>query len=160
LIIPLVIVVIDQLVKRWAAENLAAAGTAEFIPGLVGFRYAENTGAAFSIMKNMRFILVALPAVFSAAAAVLILIRKFGSRLELITLACVLGGAVGNLIDRAAHGYVIDMFEFLFFKFPIFNVADIFVTVGGALFCAAYITAEAKREKQKKEPAKDAGGTV
>ena len=124
----------DQLVKHWARAVLAPAGSRVLIPGLVGLRYTENTGAAFSMLENAQSLLIVL--VIAAIAFILWFGRSFfmGPRLLQAAILCVVAGAVGNLIDRLWHGYVTDMFEFLFVRFAIFNVADIALTAGVVLF--------------------------
>jgi signal peptidase II len=139
-----IIVAADQAVKNWSVLNLQGRGSVEFIPGLVNFYYAENTGAAFSILRNMRWFFIGVSIIASIIIVYVILTRKVKSVWGLIPLGMVLGGAIGNLIDRIFVGYVVDMFEFSFVRFAIFNVADIFVTVGGVLFCIYYIITETR----------------
>lgn len=142
LLLAALIVAADQLVKNWASLNLPGRGSVDFIPGIVNFYYAENTGAAFSMLKDMRWLFIGVSIIAAIVIAYLILAKKIRSVWGLIPLAMVLGGAVGNLIDRIFVGYVVDMFEFSFVRFAIFNVADIFVTCGGVLFCLYYLINE------------------
>ncbi len=150
------IVVADQLLKIWAVQNLQGQGSVDMIPGLMNFYYAENTGAAFSMLKNMRWPLAAISAVAVAVIIYIILSKQVTSKWGLLPLGMVLGGAVGNLVDRVLHGYVVDMLEFSFVRFAIFNLADVFVTVGGALFCIYYIATEIalmrKSSSERAEP--------
>jgi signal peptidase II len=153
LLLAAIIVALDQIVKRWASGNLQGLGTVEFIPGILNFRYAENTGAAFSMLKDMRWLFISVSIIASAVIVYIILARKIRSVWGLLPLSMVLGGAVGNLIDRIFAGYVVDRFEFAFVRFAIFNVADMFVTVGGILFIAYYVLAEVRAIKKAiKEP--------
>ena len=102
------------------------------IPGVVGLRYAENKGIAFSMLSGIPW----LPGVLSLAAVIagfLVLRKKQIHPLAMAGLMMMLGGAVGNMIDRFALGYVPDMIEFLFMRFAIFNVADACLCVGCAL---------------------------
>lgn len=135
------IIVFDQLVKFWAHSVLAhqPGGQMDFIPGILRLRYIRNSGAAFSLFSGATWIL----GIISAALAVVIIWflwrgRKNGSRMYQISLAFIAGGALGNVIDRFRLGYVVDMLEFDFVQFAIFNVADSFVCVGAVLF-AIYI---------------------
>lgn len=150
-IIAVLIVVLDQLFKYWIILNLSSGGQISLIPGIIHLTYEENTGAAFSIFQDMRWVLVGIAAV--CIIVVIIIMIKYRMRpLGLFSLAGVLGGAVGNGIDRALHGYVVDMFEVEFMRFAIFNIADIFITVGGIVFCLYYIAgAGSKSEKIKKQ---------
>lgn len=124
-------VVSDQISKLIVVKNLKPIGTKSFIDGIIGFSYTENTGAAFGMMKGMRivFIAVSFIAIFLIAFW---LIRKRASipTLAGISLSMIVGGGIGNQIDRIVNGYVVDFIEFQFVDFAIFNVADCFVTVG------------------------------
>ncbi|MGI6578588.1 MAG: signal peptidase II [Eubacteriales bacterium] len=148
LLLAVIIAVTDQLVKNWAVLNLRGRGTVEFVPGILNFYYAENTGAAFSILRNQRWLFISVSIIAVIVIIYIILFKKIRSVWGLLPLSMVLGGAVGNLIDRIANGYVVDMFEFAFVRFAIFNVADIFVTVGGILFCIYYLYAETVKLKK------------
>ena len=124
-----VVVALDQLSKAWARTALAS-GSQTFIPGIIDFRLTFNTGAAFSIGqgKGLLFVLVAL----AVAVAVFVLVwRAPKLSLPLVcALACIAGGGIGNMIDRVAFGEVTDFIAAAFIDFPIFNVADMFVTCG------------------------------
>ncbi|MDR0293008.1 MAG: signal peptidase II [Oscillospiraceae bacterium] len=150
LLLAVPIVALDQWVKWWIGSRSVLFWLAEtlpvthrFIPG-VDLTYAENTGAAFSILGSARWFLAATSAL--AAAAIVFAVCKGWVRrpLGIISISCVLGGAVGNLIDRLWRGTVIDMFEFTFVRFAIFNVADVFITAGGACFCL-YLLLDARK---------------
>ncbi len=121
------------------------------IPGVLGLRYCENTGVAFSLLSGVPW----LPALLSVAMIVLgaLALRRYQrGRVSRLGAALVLGGAVGNLIDRALLGYVVDMVEVLAFHFAVFNVADIAICVGGALLAFSLMLCPQEwREKQKKE---------
>lgn len=140
------VVVLDQLSKYLAVGNLIGAGTVRVIPGLFNFVYVENTGAAFGMMKGQRWIFMILSTVLIVALAVyLVLTRKktgFGMG---IAISMIIGGGIGNQIDRFVRGYVVDFIEFGFFRFPVFNVADSFVTIG-AFLLVILITIEEIRE--------------
>lgn len=127
--IALLVLILDQISKL-AARQLRSAIT--LIPGVLGLKYAENTGMAFSLLAGKPWLLGIL-------SGVLILLGYgFLRRYRLGTPAAVaamlmLGGAVGNMIDRLFTGYVVDMIEVLFVDFAIFNIADAALTVGCAL---------------------------
>lgn len=145
-ILAALIVVLDQLFKYWITLNLSSGGQLAFIPGIIHLTYEKNTGAAFSIMEDMRWILVAIAVILIIIVIVVMFKYKMGT-VGFISLAAVLGGAFGNLIDRIFRGYVIDMFATDFIHFAIFNIADIFITVGGIVFCIYYITSTGKKTK-------------
>lgn len=138
-ILAALIVVLDQLFKYWITLNLSSGGQLALIPRIIHLTYEKNTGAAFSIMEDMRWVLVAIAVILIIIVIVVMFKYKMGT-VGFISLAAVLGGAFGNLIDRVFRGYVIDMFATDFINFAIFNIADIFITVGGIVFCIYYIT--------------------
>ena len=138
-------VIIDQLVK-WACMSLT--GSVTLIPRVLALTYAENTGMAFSLFSGRAW---ALGVVSAACILVgwLVLRRYQLGRFSRIAAMLMLGGAVGNMIDRFLRGYVVDMFEALFVKFAIFNVADAALTVGTALMAISLLLCP--REWQEKE---------
>lgn len=135
------IVAVDQITKALVRANIpygAASGERPVLPGVVGLTWVENEGAAWSMLSGMRWLFLVLVAVFFAALYVLIRKRIICKPAELWALAAVGGGALGNAVDRAVRGTVTDMIGTLFMDFPIFNVADCFITCG-AIFLAVYI---------------------
>ena len=129
----LLIVGADQAVKYWARLSLEPVRSMPILNGFLEFRYAENTGAAFSLLSGQRWFFILITVVFLAAVILIFKKQYFKAKLSYIALVLVVGGAVGNFIDRILHGYVVDMFNFTFIDFAIFNVADIFITMGGVL---------------------------
>ena len=127
-------VALDQLVKYWAATVLKAAGTIPLIENVFHLTYVENRGAAFSLLQNKIWLFVVLTIAILIAIAVAIHKGAVRTALGRWSLYIIAGGAVGNLIDRMARGFVVDLFDFRLIHFPVFNVADIFVCVGGVLF--------------------------
>ena len=139
-VIPLVaaLVGIDQLTKLWAAAQLAGQKAIEVIPGVFELDYTENPGVAFSMLENQRWLFIPL-SLLIAAFFLVILLRSPLRKNVWFNLICalILSGAIGNLIDRMAYGYVIDFLSFCLIDFPIFNIADCCVVVGAiALFVA------------------------
>ncbi len=144
-IVAVLVLIADQAVKFWTTKNilLGAVGDdcVELIRGFVHMTNVHNYGAAFSILENARWLLVAVSAIFVIAVIVLMNREIIHTRFGRWTAVLVVAGAIGNCIDRILYGYVVDMFEFEFslfgkpFSFPVFNVADIFITVAGILFC-------------------------
>ena len=132
-LLAILLVVIDQLVKLWVRGSIPLGQSVPFIPGLMDLTYAQNTGAAFSSFSGLTGALAVVSLAASVGLAWMIWKKIFPGRLGQISLSLVLAGAVGNLIDRVFLGFVTDMFETTFINFAVFNVADICVTVGGAL---------------------------
>lgn len=131
----LALVALDRLTKIWAGHWLLYrhGGLLEALPGIFRFRYAENTGVAFSMLPNGRLLIIALNAALIAAVIIYLVGRKPRSRLVRLGLIMVAAGGAGNLIDRIALGYVIDFIELTFIRFAVFNVADICISAGAAL---------------------------
>ena len=130
-------VVADQLTKELAYRNLKLSGKGfvTLIPGVLELRYLENRGAAFGMLQN-RLPLFILFAAAVSLAAIICYIRVPDSRRYLALRVCMAGltaGAVGNLIDRIFRGYVIDFIYISLIHFPIFNVADICVSLSAGL---------------------------
>ena len=126
-IIALLVLALDRISKELAA-GLPGDGIV-LIPGVLGLRYAQNTGAAFSLLAGQPKLLGIL-SLAVIAAGFLWLRKKPLAAFPLAALALMAGGAAGNMIDRLVRGYVPDMIEALFVNFPVFNVADSCLTVG------------------------------
>jgi len=129
------ILIADQITK-WLAAKYCTPGI-PVIPGVVELLYAENTGAAWSLFNGggARWIFVALTVIFAALIVwFYVKKRKELTRFSRVILALVLAGALGNCIDRVNLGYVRDMIYFSIINFPIFNVADSALCIGGGLF--------------------------
>lgn len=125
------IVVLDQFVKYLVVSNIALYGHVDFLPGFLGFTYVRNTGAAFSSFEGQQWLFALIFAVFTAG----ILYEYFKKSMPFTTLerwcvAAIYAGGLGNMIDRVRLGYVVDMIETEFMNFPVFNVADCFITCG------------------------------
>ena len=148
LIIVCIIAAGDQFFKHWIASNIEIGGEMELIPGLIRLTHIENTGAAFSSFSDMRWPLVAVTGVCVILIVAYMCKTKLGKAVR-IPLALVLGGAVGNLIDRVFNGYVVDMFEFEFVRYAVFNIADAFINIGAILFVILYLVKSHQRDKAK-----------
>lgn len=135
-----VLVALDQIVKYAVKAAIPLGGRAAFIPHVLGLTHLQNTGAAFSMLAGggARWFFVILTAVVVAVILWVLYQKKITHPMGCWMLTLIAAGAVGNLIDRVLYGYVVDMFETLFMRFAIFNVADIFVVVGGIGFCVYY----------------------
>lgn len=142
------IVALDQIIKAIAAHFLMALTTVPVIPNVFHLTYIENSGAAFSILSGRSVLLIVITSALIALLLFwLVSLPKTKQYLQLNTaLAMIIGGALGNLIDRIHYGYVIDFFDFRIIGFAIFNVADIFVCVG----CVLVILAVLKNERSAK----------
>ena len=130
----LILVIIDQWSKELAVHGLKDRDTIILIPGVFELFYLENRGAAFGMMQGGKWFFLAITGI--ACAAMLYFLIKERKRLHFMmtfSLALLLSGAIGNLIDRVALGYVRDMIYVALIDFAVFNVADMAVTVGCCL---------------------------
>ncbi|MDR1209035.1 MAG: signal peptidase II [Clostridiales bacterium] len=131
------IIAADRLTKLAASRHIAPVGRVPLIDGVFSLTYLENTGAAFGILKGARWFFVPLTvAVIAVIAVYFARLPRRGRLLAKISLIMICGGAVGNLIDRAWTGRVIDFLYFELIDFPVFNVADISLVCGAILFAA------------------------
>jgi len=137
LLISLAVIVLDQLTKHWIIEAFAY-GDGVALTSFFNLIHARNTGAAFSFLAGesgwQRYFFMGIAGV--ASAVIIYLLRKHAvERWFSVALSLVLGGALGNLIDRVRFGYVVDFLDFYYagWHFPAFNVADSAITVGAAL---------------------------
>lgn len=140
---------VDQLFKLWVVHTIPLDGRIELIPGVLELTHIRNTGMAFSLFGNHTWVLAVVSGLVSLVLAILLLKGKFTGP-EKTFLAMVLGGAVGNFIDRAFLGYVVDMINPVFVRFAIFNLADTFIDVGAVLFCVFYIVRTTREERKKR----------
>lgn len=152
------LVAIDQGIKLWATANLAPVGSMPLIPGIVELRYFLNDGAAFSILQGKQTFLILFTGVALLAVAWYLLFRRPAKKLEYIGWIFVLGGGIGNLVDRVLNGEVVDYINLLFMNFAVFNFADMLVCTGiGLLLLNLLLEELAARRKAggREEPAAD-----
>lgn len=138
-------VVLDQLTKYFAQLYLQPVGTMPFIPGIMELRFVLNDGAAFSSFAGARLFLILFTGIAIAALAVYLFWKKPPKRLERTALLLLIGGGLGNLIDRVRTGVVVDFFATTFVDFAVFNVADCFVCVGAAMLILYVFLEERKK---------------
>ncbi len=125
------IVAVDQLTKYLTVANIALHQDVSFIPGLLGLTYVQNTGAAFSSFEGQQWLFATIFVVFTVLILWEYKTKKLPfTKFERWCIAAIYGGGLGNMIDRVRMGYVVDMIETLFMDFPVFNVADCFITCG------------------------------
>ena len=125
------IVVADQITKYLTVALIPLYGRVDFIPCLLSLTYAQNTGAAWSMFEGMQWMFALIFLVLTAAVLYEYFKRPLPfSTFERWCIAAIYGGGLGNMIDRVRLGYVIDMIKTDFMVFPVFNVADCFITCG------------------------------
>ena len=125
-------ILLDQLTKLWTIENLALYESVEVIPYLFNFCHIKNPGAAWGMFSDNRWVFIVISSVAIIALPIFLYKYRKAPFLFGFSLSLIIGGAIGNMIDRlfAPNGYVTDFIEFAFMDFPVFNVADICVCVG------------------------------
>ena len=132
----LVIVALDQFTKYWVVANIGLTDSIKIIPGIFDFVYVKNTGAAFSFLSQKTYGIVFLSAIsiiFCVGVICFIIKKKPQNKLLLTSLGLMFSGALGNLIDRIIRGFVVDFIETTFVSFPVFNIADVSITIGAIL---------------------------
>lgn len=149
---------IDQITKYLAVKYLLPIGTFPIIEDVLHLTYVENTGAAFGMMKDSRWIFMTVSTV--AIIAIAYVLYKYGLEMPFASfcLSMILGGGIGNMIDRIALGYVVDFVDFRLINFAVFNGADSFVCVGAFLliiYLFSDIVKESKAAKNTTEEEKE-----
>ena len=125
------IVAADQFTKFLTVANIALYEDVPFIPGLLQLTYVQNTGAAFSSFEGQQWMFALVFAAFTLGILWEYFKKPMGFLpFERWCIAAIYGGGLGNMIDRVRLGYVVDMIETKFMVFPVFNVADCFITCG------------------------------
>lgn len=158
----LIIIVADLTSKAYIVGLLDVANgrgnIIELIPNVLELRYSENTGAGWSMLTGKTVLLIILTSICMVAVFIYLFLNKKDHKLFRYSLVFILAGGIGNLIDRIFFGYVRDFVYFKIIDFPIFNVADSFITIGGVLlfvyvlfFSAGDFKAEGNKTKQKQK---------
>lgn len=165
------VIILDQISKYIVKTNMRLGESFSFIKNILDIHYIENKGASFGILKDQRWIFMILSSVALVfmATAVIYLGRKNvrkDNRLMTFALALMLGGGIGNMIDRFSNvsaaepgvKAVVDFIEFAFVNFATFNVADSFITIGSALFGILMLTGKYRLKEPEED--KNRGETV
>lgn len=132
-ILSIIIIILDQWSKKWAINNLMGENSIKIVKDFFSLTYVENYGAAFGILQNQKLFFIIITVV---AVGGILIYSYFNynhmSILMKLSLALVLGGAIGNFIDRFKMGYVVDFlsFKIVGYNFPVFNIADISIVIG------------------------------
>ena len=136
-IVAILILIADQGLKYWVTVNIALdTGHVTLIPGVLELTNIHNNGAAFSMLEHApHWIFILFTLVFAAIAVFCLRRIVVHGKVGRWSVVLVLAGAVGNCIDRILSGYVVDMFNFLFVRFAVFNLADVFIVVAGITLC-------------------------
>ena len=148
-IIGMLVIIADQYIKFWVQGHIALTSTGEeFIPGILSLVNVHNDGAAFGFLAGsgarIPFIIVA--GVFTVAVIIALATKLISGKLARWSIVLVTAGALSNCLDRVLYGYVQDMFKTEFMNFPVFNLADVFITVFAIVFALAVIFGKTRRD--------------
>lgn len=141
----------DQAIKAWAVSVLQPAGAMPLIPHVVELRFVLNQGMAFSLLSGKQLFLIIATSAALLLVAYWLFFRSRNNRLQQAALILVLGGGIGNLIDRVLNGEVVDYINVLFMRFAVFNFADICVCVGVALWVLVIFLEELHEDRAKEQ---------
>ena len=150
IIITALIIGVDQVVKYLVRSNMVPGDSISVIGDFFQIEYVVNKGAAFGILSGNHRLLILIPVVVIVISVCLLFSKKDIGRFAKISVVMIMAGGAGNLIDRAMAGQVTDMFAFSIFP-PVFNVADIAVTVGAFFLIIDVLFGEAIREKARRK---------
>ena len=155
LVIAAAVIFLDQITKLLVVQNISEGASVEAIRGVFRLTYTENEGAAFGILSEHRWVFMVMSAIAIVAILIYLWKEKPQSILVRLSLGMILGGGIGNMIDRIFRGAVVDFIDLQFIPFwsYIFNVADTFVCVGCGLLILHLILSEIRERKQKKAAA-------
>lgn len=142
------IILIDQLIKFFVSTGLKPVGTVSVIDGVFNLTYVENRGVAFGMFKDMRWFFVVLTSILIFAIIFYMFKKRPQSKLFYICAGMIIGGGIGNLIDRVLYGYVVDYLSLSFFP-PVCNLADYCITIG-VIILAVYMLFFSNTFKEKK----------
>lgn len=146
----ILVIAADQFSKFLVSAHLAEIGTFPIIEDIFHFTYVENRGAAFGMLSEHRWVFMTLSIVGIALLIVWLAWDKPKSKWLRTAISLVIGGGIGNMIDRIALGYVIDFIDCRFIDFYVFNIADSCVCVGCAMFVISALVGEIRESKTKK----------
>lgn len=125
----LILTICDQLLKSWVASSIVLGGSKQLIPGIIELTNLRNSGAAWSLFEGQQTFFTIITII--AIIVIGYFIWQYRKNIPmLIGLSLIMAGTIGNFIDRLRQGYVVDMFETTFINFPIFNIADMCLTIG------------------------------
>lgn len=152
-LIIIAVIFLDQITKWLTVINLDLGESFPLIPDVFHFTYVQNRGAAFGILKDQRWVFLIISTLAIIVMFVMLWKSRKDSKLLCIAISMIIGGGIGNMIDRCILGYVIDFLDFTLINFAVFNVADSFVCIGVGLFILELILELKKEIKNGKDKA-------
>ncbi len=157
IIVIAVSILLDQLSKMLAAEHLVGMNTLPLIEDVFHLTYVENRGAAFGMLAEHRWVFMILSTVGIIGIFIWLIVNRRDIAWNRVALSFIIGGGIGNMIDRVRLGYVIDFIDCRFIDFYVFNIADSFVCVGCAMYIIGIIYEEVRAHRAKKLAHVDSG---
>ena len=149
-LLALALLALDQWVKRYITLTLPLGETRPLLPGFVELKAIHNYGAAWSSFSGMRWLLVVSTSLIVLLILALLVRRVVRHPLGVLACCLIVSGGLGNILDRARLGYVVDMFNFQFIDYPVFNVADMCIVSGCVLGLIYYQWFYEKYDKKEK----------
>ena len=147
LTVGIVLAALDQVFKYMIVSNFELGQTQTLIPGVLNLTYIRNEGVAFGMFAGMQWLFIALTVILLALIVIYMFVKRPQSKFFYFTVALIVGGGIGNLIDRIAYGYVVDYLSLTFFQ-PVCNFADYCITVG-VILLAVYLLFFAGKKGKK-----------
>ena len=138
-----------QWVQHWVTLHLPLGETMPLLPGFLQLRSVHNYGAAWSSFSGQRWLLVGVTTCIVLAVVFVLVRRIVRHPLGVSAAFLILAGGLGNILDRVRLGYVVDMFDFQFMSYPVFNVADMCVVCGAVLAVVYYLWFYEKYDKRE-----------
>ena len=151
-IIGMLVIIADQWIKFWVAGHIIVNEEVQtIIPGILSLVNVHNDGAAFGFLSGSgaRIPFIILAGVFAVAVIIALATKLISGKLARWSIVLVTAGGLSNCLDRVIYGYVQDMFKFDFINFPVFNLADVFITVFAILFALAVIFGKTRKDDEE-----------
>lgn len=148
LVLSAVLVVVDQIIKYFVVQYLVPVGSVTVIDNLISLVYVENRGAAFGIFQNNVWLFVIITILMIGIFMYVLVSGKLKGKLFVAATILIIGGGIGNLLDRIFRGFVVDYFSLSFFP-PVCNFADYCITVGAVLFVISMLFMQGKDSEKK-----------
>ena len=152
-IVGMLVIIADQYIKFWVQGHIAVNTSEEFIPGILSLANVHNDGAAFGFLagSGIRLPFIILAAVFAIVVILALATNLISGKLARWSIVLVTAGGLSNCLDRVLYGYVQDMFKLEFINFPVFNLADVFITVFAIIFALAVIFGKTRKDRDEDE---------
>lgn len=152
-IVGMLVIIADQYIKFWVQGHIAVNTAEEFIPGILSLANVHNDGAAFGFLagSGIRLPFIILAGVFTVAVILALATNLISGKLARWSIVLVTAGGLSNCLDRVLYGYVQDMFKLEFINFPVFNLADVFITVFAIIFALAVIFGKTRKDEDEED---------